>query len=94
MSVRITGVRKDHGNHYNPHEAVSHYRWVEDGTGNTNIAPRQPMVEWIENGGTAYVSDGQRIAWCGVQKNQNGTKYLRTHSDGHWSDNLLNLPEC
>jgi hypothetical protein len=37
MAIRITGICKDHGNHENPHEAVSHYRWVEDGTAKTDI---------------------------------------------------------
>lgn len=94
MTVQITGIRKDYGNHYNRHEAVSHYRWVDPSDNSTGIATRQGMVGYLEAGNTAYVvgNDGQK-AYCYVNVSAAGTRFLQTQSDGKWSDNLLNLPE-
>jgi len=33
MFVRITCINKDNGNHNNPNEAISHYGWVNEETG-------------------------------------------------------------
>ncbi len=94
MAVRITGVRKSGGNHYNPHEAVSHYRWLNETTNQTNIATRQEMVAWVGSGGRAYVRDNQGVIDCYVNTSPAGTKFLQTRADNRWTDNLLNLPEC
>ena len=48
--IEITGIRKDNGNHENPFEAVSHYRWIQHSTGKGSISPRQTVVSWAEDG--------------------------------------------
>ena len=48
------------------------------------------MVDWIEKGGVAKVTDGRNTVDVGVV---NATpKYIRTHADGKPTDNLLYLP--
>jgi hypothetical protein len=54
----------------------------------------QQVVTSIENGTNSfYTLVGGKRADVGVIKGQNG-KYLRTHADGYWNDNLLALPAC
>lgn len=49
------------------------------------------MVEWIEQkGGDARVQGNPRDAQVGVVDAT--PKYLRTHADGQWTNNLLSLP--
>jgi hypothetical protein len=94
MAVKIIAIRKDHGNHYDPHEAVSDYKWLDEHTGESKIADRQSMVAWVEQGGRAYVTSLQGTVDCYVNQSASGTKFLETRADGITSDNLLNLPEC
>ncbi|ANS66466.1 hypothetical protein SLINC_4242 [Streptomyces lincolnensis] len=50
---------------------------------------------WIENKNIkAYTDDGRgNRADVGVVTPSHGAKYLRTHADGVWTNNLLELPE-
>ncbi len=95
MTVRIIAIRKAGGHHYDPHEAISHYKWVNEITGNSAIEPRPDMVDWILNkNGRAYVSSQEGTVYCEVKKSPSGTLYLQTTTDRQSSNNLLNLPEC
>lgn len=94
MAVRIVCINKSGGDHENPHEAVSHYGWKNEITGDSNKATRLSMVAWIEEGNHAYVGTGSIKVYCEVRQSRNGTKFLQTKSDGEWSNNLLSLPEC
>jgi hypothetical protein len=94
MAVQIVAVRKDHGNHYNPHEAISHYKWRDNQSGEDGIGSRPEMVAWVENGGRAYVSSSEGMVDCYVNRSNAGTKFLQTNADSRSSNNLLNLPEC
>lgn len=51
-------------------------------------------MSWIEDkNGKAYVEDAQgNRADVLVIAPSYGEKYLRTHADGRWTDNLLALP--
>ncbi|MDO8659134.1 MAG: DUF3892 domain-containing protein [Candidatus Parcubacteria bacterium] len=95
MSVRITCINKDGGNHQNPHEAISHLGWINEQTGETGKNTRLEMYDWIEKGGEAYVRDayGNTIR-VGTAISSLGAKYVRTYADSTWTDNLLSLPEC
>jgi len=94
MAIEITGIRKP-GGAWNTAEAISHYRWVEDGTANRGITDRLTVVDWLEHRGiTAYVADNSQQVWCEVRQNQHGTKFLQTVADGRETNNLLSLPEC
>ena len=94
MSVRITGVRKDHGYHYNPHEAITHYGWINEQTNATGVSDRPVMVKWVEDGNRAYVTSAAGTVDCYVNQSATGTKFLETRADRQASNNLLNLPEC
>ena len=89
----ITGIRKDNGNHNNPHEAVTHYRWIQHGTGKGTISTRQEVVEWVEDGIDAYVERVRPRAYCFVNISRSGTKFLQTYPDATEENNLLKLPE-
>jgi hypothetical protein len=94
MAVRIIAVRKDNGNHYNPHEAISHYKWLNEQTRESDIADRPSMVAWVEKGNRVYVSSQEGTVDCYVNRSAAGTKFLETRADRRSSNNLLNLPEC
>jgi len=95
MSVRITCIKKDNGNHNNPHEGITHLSWMDEQTGDAGRATRSEIIYFIENQrGTAYVKDSfGNIAYVKVVTTAY-SKYLRTYSDGKPTDNLLYLPEC
>lgn len=95
MSVRITCINKSGGYHENPHEAISRFGWLNEGTGQSGISSREEMWNWVNNGGLAYVKDAYgNTAKVVAKSNRNGTKYLQTIADGTPTDNLLNLMEC
>lgn len=94
--VRITCIRKDGGNHQNPHEGITSFGWVNEQTRATGENTRSQMVDFLERqNGQAYVKDDfGNFVYIGVITTTWGTKYLRTFSDRTWTDNLLSLPEC
>jgi len=95
MSVRITCINKDNGNHENPNEAISHYGWINESTNESGKNDRPSMVKWVENGNKAYVKDvSGNVAYCYVRESSKGTKFLQTYADNKYTDNLLSLPEC
>ncbi len=72
----------------NPYEGITHlggasWKWT-----------RAQVVESIEAQTNTFFTliNGKRAA-VGVV-NGPSDKYLRTHADGVWNDNLLALPEC
>ena len=96
MSVRITCINKDGGNHENPHVAISYLGWLNEETNESGKSSREVMYDWIKNkNGYAYVRDSYgNTARVGAAETSRGTKYVRTHRDKTWTDNLLALPEC
>ncbi|MET0779528.1 MAG: DUF3892 domain-containing protein [Candidatus Saccharimonadales bacterium] len=95
MAVRIIAIRKAGGQHYDPHEAVSDYKWLNESTGETAVSSRPTMVNWMLNkNGQAYVSSQEGTVYCEVRKSTSGTLFLQTNTDRRSSNNLLNLPEC
>jgi hypothetical protein len=53
------------------------------------------VVRFIEqNVHRFYTSEAGATAWVGVRVSAAGNKYLQTHADGVWRDNLLALKEC
>lgn len=97
MSVRITCINKDSGNHENPHTAISYLNWRNEQTGETGRASRVEMYEFVRQKGigSAYVKDFKGdIAYLEAVLSPRGTKYVRTIPDYTKADNLLSLPEC
>lgn len=52
---------------------------------------REEMVSMLEQGHTAFVQGANHQSEVSVFE-LNGVKYLRTHANGYWDDNLLSLP--
>ena len=87
MSRQVTCINK-RGDHYNPHERISHiggvgWRHTED-EAIRNIEARYDSY---------YVTKNGRTVWVQVAVH-NGRKYLKTEDDGYAPNNLLALPEC
>ena len=94
--VRITCIKKDGGNHQNPHEGITDFGWINEETRARGQSTREQMVYFLEiQNGKAYVKDSLgNVAYIRVWVAASGVKYLRTYADSKWSDNLLSLPEC
>lgn len=94
MSVRIRCINKDNGDHYDPYLGITHLGWENETTGESGKSTRSAMIEFLENGGNAYVRGVYgTIAWL-VVRMRNGVKYVKTVADGRESNNLLELYEC
>ena len=86
--VRITAIHMSGGTN---HEHIASVKWVNPDNNQTGQSTRAEMVTFIDDkGGKAFVSDGRNKAYVGVIKAN--PKYIRTHADGKWTDNLLALP--
>ena len=84
--VYITAVHM--ANSGTGHEHIASVRWRDPADGKTGESTTAIMVDWIENGGVAKVTDGQNIVSVGVVNHA----YLQTHADKSWTNNLLSLP--
>lgn len=89
--IEITAIRLAGGA---GHEHISFLQWRNIQTGAAGQSTRQAIVEWLEESkaNQAIVTAGGRRAYVAVRSNAGGPKYLRTHADGDWNDNLLSLP--
>jgi hypothetical protein len=94
MSVKITCINKDGGDHYDPHEAITYLGWVNESTGKKGRATKLEMVDFIEKGNQAYVQGRIKKVYLEVKTSSHGNKYVRTIPDNIESNNLLSLPEC
>lgn len=95
MALRITCINKSGGHHQDPHEAISHYGWLNESTNSSGKNDRLSMVDWVKSGGKAYVKDiFGNVAYCKVRTSIAGTEFLQTYSDNTPTDNLLSLTEC
>lgn len=95
MSVRITCINKDNGDHYDPHEAITHLGWIDESTNKIGKSTRMEVVEFLEQGNKAYVRDSRsNIAYLVVRISRFGNKFVKTVADGKETNNLLQLVEC
>lgn len=72
------------------HEHIAEGKWTNPSTGSTGQTSRAGMVEFIEGGNRAVVGQGAKQVEVGVVNAS--PKYIRTHADGRWTNNLLALP--
>lgn len=96
MSVRIICINKDNGNHYNRHEAIEYFGWLNESTQVSGKSSLEEMIKFLRNGNTAYVVNrynNSDRAYLYINS-RNGREFLQTYADGQWSDNLLQLDEC
>ncbi|MGI5518978.1 DUF3892 domain-containing protein [Streptomyces sp. CA-106131] len=91
MAIQITAVRLSGGT---AHEHIVRLWWTNPADGKSGDSTRAQIVTWIETqAGKAYTLDGNgHRAEVAVVTPHHGEKYLRTHADGVWTNNLLALP--
>jgi hypothetical protein len=87
VMIQITHVRLTYGQQ---HEYIAAVRWTHPSTREVGEATRAAMVDYINGGSKAYVTDGRNTAYVGVVDAV--PPYIRTYADGKWTDNLLALP--
>lgn len=75
------------------HDHIGALQWRNLQSGATGQSTRQAVVDWLEEStaNQAVVSRDGGWVYVGVWLDR-GVKWLRTHADGVWSDNLLTLP--
>ena len=84
----ITHIRMSQGGHR--HEHITEVKWFNNENNQTGVSTRGQVVDWLNLGNHAYVTDGQHTVEVRVV-NAN-PPYLQTYADGIWTDNLLALP--
>ena len=95
MSVKITCIKKDNGNHENPYAAISSLNWINESTQKSGTSTREQMYDFVNEGNEAYVIDASgNKAKLEAKLTVNKTKYVKTIADDVKSDNLLKLREC
>jgi Protein of unknown function (DUF3892) len=80
---------------FSQHEHITHVGGPKpDGSGRWKDSVPN-VVALIENKTHRfYTSEGGASVWVGVRTSTAGRKFLQTHADGIWKDNLLALNEC
>ena len=95
MAVKVTCVSKPLGNNLNPHEAISRIGWINESTGAQGVSTRLEIYDFIKGGGQVYViGSGNSRVYVGCRDGSTGTKFVQTHADGQWSNNLLSQRNC
>lgn len=83
--VQIKAVHMEGGTQ---HEHIALVKWRNGQE--SGQSTRAQMVEYINQGNKAYVTDGTNTVAVGVVGAT--PPYIRTYTDGKWTDNLLALP--
>lgn len=86
---QITCINK-RGNHYDPHERISH---IGNQAGNWRLT-EGAAIRRIENGQDSFYTLVNGRETNIVVASHNGRKYLKTTADGYAPNNLLALSEC
>lgn len=82
IQIKYANKTADH------HEHITH---VGNDSGTWRVSD---VVAWIESGAyTFYTLENGRRAEIVVRQGAT-RKYLQTHADGYWKNNLLALPPC
>jgi hypothetical protein len=90
---RIDCVNKPNRN--SSHEHITHVGGPKpDGAGRwkDTVAAIVQIIESEQH--RFYTKEGNASAWVGIRTSAAGRKFLQTHADNVWKDNLLALPEC
>lgn len=94
MTIKITCIKKENGNHENPCEAISTFGWINEGTQKSGSSSRIQVYEFVEKGGYAYVEDNDSRVKLITGISSKGNRYVKTKQNDTEDDNLLKLPEC
>lgn len=87
--IYITAIKPATASTY---KGITHYRWLNGETGKAGTSDRVAMVAFLEKkDNRAQVAGEGGPAEVGI-RDDDGTRYLQTHADGSWNNNLLQLP--
>lgn len=86
---QVTCIAK-RGDHYNPHERISH---IGNQAGAWMLT-EESAIQRIETGQDSFYTLVNGRETDIVVATHNGRKYLKTVADGYAPNNLLALPEC
>ena len=85
MALRVTCISKSHGNHADPHHAISKLGYTDDQSNGRGSKTREEMWSYVLAGGQAYVKDNRgNTAYLRALTHSNGTKYVQTYADGKY----------
>ncbi|HEV7741356.1 MAG TPA: DUF3892 domain-containing protein [Pseudolysinimonas sp.] len=88
MTAQITHVRF-HG--YRKNEDIAVYKWRLD-TGEQGESDRASMIAWMQQGNDMIVAVAGAWQPVGVVQVEGQAPFLCAHSNGQWTDGLLQLP--
>jgi hypothetical protein len=75
------------------HESIQSVRWLEPTKGQSGESTVAEIVAFLaDNTNVAQVAGPNGPSRVGVEAGANGRKWIRTHADGQWNNNLLALP--
>lgn len=87
QTAQVTCINKP--NRDSSHEAITHI-----GGTNWKWTVSKAVTAIENNEWSFYTMVGGKKANIGVRKGSTGRKFLQTHADGQWNNNLLALAEC
>lgn len=90
MSIEITHVR--YGGEHRMEGEIIGYRWRGIATGTRGENDTPTLVDWVDNGGNAFVAAGTQQVRLKVIRPHTGSAYLHAHGDEGWTNDLLKLP--
>lgn len=86
--VFLIGIHTEGGT---GHEHITMVEWFDPSENKTDRSYATQVIGFLESNGVAKVTDGKTTVDVGVVNGEK-RKYLRTHANGKWTDNLLSLP--
>ncbi len=86
---QVTCITK-RGDHYNPHERISH---IGNQAGGWRVTENSAILRIESRQDSFFTLVNSRVAEVVVAVHA-GRKYLKTDADGYAPNNLLALPEC
>jgi len=87
--IYVTAIRPSTASTY---KGITHYRWLNSADGKAGTTEKLDMVAFLDKPTSkAQVAGEDGPATLGVYED-GGVRYVRTHADGSWNNNLNSLP--
>lgn len=88
MDLYITRV---HVEGSNAHEHITKYEWQQGTNGGLQQSPRGTVVARVESGDHAFTKPTTGTGAQAFVRELSSVKFLQTHADNKWTNNLLGL---
>lgn len=86
--IYVTAIRPSTATSY---KGITHYRWLNSADGKAGTSDRAAMVKYLDEKKTAQVAGEEGPSWLSVHE-VDGQRYVRSHADKSWNNNLHSLP--